>query len=138
MVTTAVGSVVNTAQVARGSNVVVFGVGGIGLNVIQGAEMVGTTRSSGRYPRRRSPLGMTDFVTVQARRRHHPAPGLVTDGGADYSFDCTGDTAVMRQALECCHRGCGMSAISTSPAAAKEIVWSGGARGRTSSEVFDW
>ena len=114
--TTGVGAVVNTAKVTPGANVVVFGLGGIGLNVIQGAKMVGADKIVGvdinnskeDWGRR---FGMTHFVNptkVSDIVQH--LVGL-TDGGADYTFDCTGNTNVMRQALEACHRGWGVSVI---------------------------
>ena len=150
-VTTGVGAVTNTAKVEAGANVVVFGLGGIGLNVIQGAKMVGANRIVGvdlnpakeEWGRK---FGMTDFVNPR------DVPDVVAhivellDGGADYSFDCTGNTDVMRQALECCHRGWGQSIIIGVAEAGKEIstrpfqlvtgrVWKGtafgGAKGRT-------
>jgi len=116
-VTTGVGAVVNTAKVEPGSNVVVFGLGGIGLNVIQGAKMAGADKIIGvdindskeDWGRR---FGMTHFVNpkkVTGDIVQHLV-GL-TDGGADYTFDCTGNTTVMRQALEACHRGWGISII---------------------------
>ena len=116
-VTTGVGAVVNTAKVTPGSNVVVFGLGGIGLNVIQGAKMVGADKIIGvdindskeEWGRR---FGMTHFVNPK-KVTGDIVPHLVslTDGGADYTFDCTGNTTVMRQALEACHRGWGVSVI---------------------------
>ena len=150
-VTTGVGAVVNTAKVTPGANVVVFGLGGIGLNVIQGAKMVGADKIVGvdvndakeDWGRR---FGMTHFVNptkVSDIVQH--LVGL-TDGGADYTFDCTGNTNVMRQALEACHRGWGVSVIIGVAEAGKEIAtrpfqlvtgrdWKGtafgGARGRT-------
>src|SRR5215510_12911095 len=159
-VTTGVGAVVNTAQVTPGSNVVVFGLGGIGLNVIQGAKMVGANKIIGvdindgkeEWGRR---FGMTHFVNpskVGGDVVQHLV--TLTDGGADYTFDCTGNTTVMRQALECCHRGWGVSVIIGVAEAGKEIstrpfqlvtgrVWKGtafgGARGRTDvPRIVDW
>lgn len=159
-VTTGVGAVVNTAKVEPGANCVVFGLGGIGLNVIQGLRLVGAARIVGvdinpareDWGRR---FGMTDFVNP-----NEVAGDLVghlvalTDGGADYSFDCTGNTDVMRAALECCHRGWGRSIIIGVAEAGKEIatrpfqlvtgrVWMGtafgGARGRTDTpRIVDW
>src|SRR3981189_909830 len=125
-VTTGVGAVVNTAKVTPGANVVVFGLGGIGLNVIQGAKMVGADKivgvdinvSRGDGGRR---FGMTHFVNptkVSDIVQH--LVGL-TDGGADYTFDCTGNTNVMRQALEACHRGWGVSVVGGGGEAGKEI-----------------
>jgi S-(hydroxymethyl)glutathione dehydrogenase/alcohol dehydrogenase len=159
-VTTGVGAVVNTAKVTPGSNVVVFGLGGIGLNVIQGARMVGADKIVGvdindskeEWGRR---FGMTHFVNpkkVSGDIVQHLV-GL-TDGGADYTFDCTGNTSVMRQALEACHRGWGVSVVIGVAEAGKEIatrpfqlvtgrVWKGsafgGARGRTDvPKIVDW
>ena len=116
-VTTGVGAVVNTAKVTPGANVVVFGLGGIGLNVIQGAKMVGADKIIGvdindgkeEWGRR---FGMTHFVNP-TKTGGDIVQHLVTltDGGADYTFDCTGNTSVMRQALEACHRGWGVSVI---------------------------
>lgn len=158
-VTTGVGAVVNTAKVTAGSNVVVFGLGGIGLNVIQGARMVGANKIIGvdlnnskeEWGRK---FGMTDFVNplnVENVVEHIVA---LTDGGADYSFDCTGNVDVMRQALECCHRGWGESIVIGVAPAGAEIstrpfqlvtgrVWKGtafgGARGRTDTpKIVDW
>jgi S-(hydroxymethyl)glutathione dehydrogenase / alcohol dehydrogenase len=162
-VTTGVGAVLFTAQVEAGANVVVFGLGGIGLNVIQGAKMVGADKIIGidLNPAREamaSKFGMTHFINpkdVQA------AGGTVvdaivqlTDGGADYSFECIGNTTTMRQALECCHKGWGKSVIIGVAAAGQEIatrpfqlvtgrVWMGsafgGARGRTDvPRIVDW
>src|SRR5579864_6773477 len=159
-VTTGVGAVVNTAQVTPGSNVVVFGLGGIGLNVIQGAKMVGADKiigvdvNDGKEEWGRK-FGMTHFVNpkkVSGDIVQHLV--TLTDGGADYTFDCTGNTTVMRQALECCHRGWGVSVIIGVAEAGKEIatrpfqlvtgrVWKGtafgGARGRTDvPKIVDW
>jgi S-(hydroxymethyl)glutathione dehydrogenase/alcohol dehydrogenase len=159
-VTTGVGAVVNTAQVEPGANVVVFGLGGIGLNVIQGARMVGANKIIGvdindakaEWGER---FGMTEFVNPR-RIEGDIVAHLVklTDGGADYTFDCTGNTAVMRQALEACHRGWGVSVVIGVAEAGKEIstrpfqlvtgrVWKGsafgGARGRTDTpKIVDW
>src|ERR1700760_2864335 len=159
-VTTGVGAVLFTAQVEAGATVVVFGLGGIGLNVIQGARMVGAAKivgvgindDKGGGGER---FGMTDFVNPQ-RIDGDIVTHLVklTDGGADYTFDCTGNTTVMRQALEACHRGWGESIIIGVAEAGKEIatrpfqlvtgrVWKGsafgGARGRTDTpKVVDW
>ncbi len=158
-VTTGVGAALNTAQVQSGDNVVIFGLGGIGLNVVQGAKLAGAKRIVGVdiNPDREEwgrKFGMTDFV--------NPADvgdivtHLVTmlDGGADYSFDCTGNTDVMRQALECCHKGWGTSIIIGVAEAGKEIAtrpfqlvtgrnWRGtafgGAKGRTDvPKIVDW
>jgi S-(hydroxymethyl)glutathione dehydrogenase/alcohol dehydrogenase len=150
-VTTGVGAVVNTAKVEPGANVVVFGLGGIGLNVIQGAKMVGAARIVGVdvNPAKEAwgrQFGMTDFVNPLEIGDVVPHIVEMLDGGADYSFDCTGNTDVMRAALECCHRGWGQSIIIGVAEAGKEIatrpfqlvtgrVWKGtafgGARGRT-------
>jgi len=151
-VTTGVGAVTNTAKVEPGANVVVFGLGGIGLNVIQGAKMVGANKIVGvdvnpakeEWGRK---FGMTDFVNPREVEGDMVAHLVaLTDGGADYSFDCTGNTDVMRTALECCHRGWGQSIIIGVAEAGKEIstrpfqlvtgrVWKGtafgGAKGRT-------
>ncbi|MBI1391994.1 MAG: S-(hydroxymethyl)glutathione dehydrogenase/class III alcohol dehydrogenase [Alphaproteobacteria bacterium] len=160
-VTTGVGAVVWTAGVEPGAAVAVFGLGGIGLNVIQGARMVGADRivgvdiNPGRETIGRE-FGMTDFVNVNEVGSSNVVDRVVelTGGGADYSFDCTGNTDVMRQALECCHRGWGVSVIIGVAEAGKEIstrpfqlvtgrVWKGtafgGARGRTDTpRVVDW
>ena len=125
-VTTGVGAVVNTAKVQVGENVVVFGLGGIGLNVIQGARMAGadmivgvdindTKEDWGRK------FGMTHFVNPKNVSDVVAHIVELTGGGADYSFDCTGNTTVMRQALECCHRGWGTSVIIGVAEAGKEI-----------------
>jgi S-(hydroxymethyl)glutathione dehydrogenase/alcohol dehydrogenase len=159
-VTTGVGSVVYSAKVEPGANCVVFGLGGIGLNVIQGLKMVGADKIIGvdinpskeEWGRR---FGMTHFVNpkdVQGDLVAHLVN--LTGGGADYSFDCTGNVNVMRQALECCHRGWGTSIIIGVAEAGKEIstrpfqlvtgrVWKGsafgGARGRTDvPKMVDW
>jgi S-(hydroxymethyl)glutathione dehydrogenase/alcohol dehydrogenase len=159
-VTTGIGAVINTAKVEPGSNVVVFGLGGIGLNVIQGARMVGANRIIGvDINPARKPLaekfGMTDFVNPR-----EVGEDLVqylislTDGGADYSFECVGNVDLMRQALECCHRGWGVSVIIGVAGAGQEIrtrpfqlvtgrTWKGtafgGARGRTDvPKIVDW
>ncbi|NQY13881.1 MAG: S-(hydroxymethyl)glutathione dehydrogenase/class III alcohol dehydrogenase [Henriciella sp.] len=158
-VTTGVGAVTNTAKVQAGDNVVVFGLGGIGLNVIQGAKMVGADKIIGvdindakaEWGRR---FGMTDFVNPNKVDDIVAEIVKMTDGGADYSFDATGNTEVMRQALECCHRGWGESIIIGVAEAGKEIatrpfqlvtgrVWKGtafgGARGRTDTpKIVDW
>ncbi|MGE0438003.1 MAG: S-(hydroxymethyl)glutathione dehydrogenase/class III alcohol dehydrogenase [Steroidobacteraceae bacterium] len=159
-VTTGIGAVINTAKVEPGANVVVFGLGGIGLNVIQGARLAGASMIVGvdRNPRRRAlaeQFGMTHFVDS-----HEAGADLVahlvalTGGGADYSFECVGNVDLMRQALECCHRGWGVSVIIGVAAAGQEIhtrpfqlvtgrVWKGtafgGARGRTDvPKIVDW
>jgi S-(hydroxymethyl)glutathione dehydrogenase / alcohol dehydrogenase len=159
-VTTGVGAVVNTAKVEVGSNVVVFGLGGIGLNVIQGCRMVGADRIIGvdinpdKKPLAEK-LGMTDFVNPH-EVEGDLVPYLVdlTGGGADYTFECIGNVDVMRQALECAHRGWGESIIIGVAGAGQEIstrpfqlvtgrVWRGsafgGARGRTDvPKIVDW
>lgn len=160
-VTTGVGAVVWTAGVEPGANIAVFGLGGIGLNVIQGARLVGADKIIGVdiNPGRREmaeAFGMTDFVDVKEIGVDNVVDKVIelTGGGADYSFDCTGNTDVMRQALECCHRGWGQSIIIGVAEAGKEIstrpfqlvtgrVWKGtafgGARGRTDiPKVVDW
>lgn len=158
-VTTGVGAVVNTATVEPGATVVVFGLGGIGLNVVQGARMVGAARIVGVdiNPDREAwgrQFGMTDFVDPRAVGDVVAHIVAMTDGGADYSFDCTGNTDVMRAALECCHRGWGESIIIGVAESGKEIatrpfqlvtgrVWKGtafgGARGRTDvPKIVDW
>jgi S-(hydroxymethyl)glutathione dehydrogenase/alcohol dehydrogenase len=160
-VTTGVGAVINTAKVEPGANVVVFGLGGIGLNVIQGAKLVGANRIVGvdinpgkeEWGRK---FGMTDFIDARNRDRAQIIEEVlrITDGGADYSFDCTGNTEVMRTALECCHRGWGTSIIIGVAEAGKEIStrpfqlvtgrnWRGtafgGAKGRTDvPKIVDW
>ncbi|MEZ5893348.1 MAG: S-(hydroxymethyl)glutathione dehydrogenase/class III alcohol dehydrogenase [Parvularculaceae bacterium] len=160
-VTTGVGAVVWTAKVEPGANVVVFGLGGIGLNVIQGAALVGADKIIGVdiNPAREAiarKFGMTDFVNAKEIGAGNVVNKVVelTGGGADYSFDCTGNTDVMRQALECCHRGWGTSVIIGVAEAGKEIstrpfqlvtgrIWKGtafgGARGRTDTpKIVDW
>src|SRR6266481_3490667 len=151
-VTTGIGAVINTAKVEPGSNVVVFGLGGIGLNVIQGCRMAGADMIVGVdiNPKRQAmaeKFGMTHFVNPK-EVQGDLVPHLVnlTKGGADYSFECIGNVNVMRQALECCHRGWGVSVIIGVAGAGQEIstrpfqlvtgrVWKGtafgGARGRT-------
>ena len=159
-VTTGLGAVINTAKVEPGSNVVVFGLGGIGLNVIQGAKMVGASKIVGVdiNPDKRpmaEDYGMTDFVNPK-EIDGDLVEYLVelTDGGADYSFECIGNIQVMRQALECCHKGWGVSTIIGVAGAGEEIstrpfqlvtgrVWQGsafgGARGRTDvPKIVDW
>ncbi|MGE0628928.1 MAG: S-(hydroxymethyl)glutathione dehydrogenase/class III alcohol dehydrogenase [Hyphomicrobiaceae bacterium] len=159
-VTTGVGAVINTAKVEPGANVVVFGLGGIGLNVIQGARMVGANMIVGVdiNPSREAlarQFGMTHFVnpnTVKGDLVGHLVE--LTGGGADYSFECVGNVDLMRQALECCHRGWGVSVIIGVAGAGQEIktrpfqlvtgrVWKGsafgGARGRTDvPTIVDW
>jgi S-(hydroxymethyl)glutathione dehydrogenase/alcohol dehydrogenase len=159
-VTTGIGAVLNTAKVEPESNVVVFGLGGIGLNVVQGARMAGAKRIIGvDLNPRREPLarrfGMTDFVNPKEVKGDLVAYLIeMTDGGADYSFECIGNVDVMRQALECCHRGWGVSIIIGVAGAGQEIrtrpfqlvtgrVWKGtafgGARGRTDvPKIVDW
>jgi S-(hydroxymethyl)glutathione dehydrogenase/alcohol dehydrogenase len=159
-VTTGIGAVINTARVEAGANVVVFGLGGIGLNVIQGARMVGASKIIGvdLNPGRKAlaeRFGMTHFVNPR-EVRDDLVQYLValTDGGADYSFECVGNVDLMRQALECCHRGWGVSVIIGVAGAGQEIrtrpfqlvtgrVWKGtafgGARGRTDvPRIVDW
>ena len=160
-VTTGIGAVIYTAKVWPGANVVVFGLGGIGLNVIQGARMVGADKIIGVdiNPAKRAmaeKFGMTDFVNPREIGNDKVVQAIVdlTGGGADFSFDATGNTDVMRQALECCHRGWGESIIIGVAEAGKEIatrpfqlvtgrVWKGtafgGARGRTDvPKIVDW
>ena len=158
-VTTGVGAVVNTAKVEPGATVIVFGLGGIGLNVIQGARLAGAARIVGvdinpdreGWGRR---FGMTDFVNPRQVGDIVQHLIAMTDGGGDYTFDCTGNTVVMRQALEAAHRGWGESIIIGVAEAGKEIatrpfqlvtgrVWKGtafgGARGRTDvPRIVDW
>jgi len=159
-VTTGIGAVINTAKVEPGSKVVVFGLGGIGLNVVQGARLVGADMIVGidLNPERRAiaeKLGMTHFVNPR-EVASDLVPYLVdlTGGGADYSFECVGDVGLMRQALECCHKGWGVSVIIGVAPAGTEIstrpfqlvtgrVWKGtafgGARGRTDvPKIVDW
>ena len=159
-VTTGVGAVVNTANVEPGANVVVFGLGGIGLNVIQGARLVGANMIVGvdTNPAKKAlaeQFGMTHFVNPK-EVDGDIAPYLVdlTGGGADYSFECIGNVTTMRQALECCHKGWGVSVIIGVAGAGQEIatrpfqlvtgrVWKGtafgGARGRTDvPRIVDW
>jgi len=159
-VTTGVGAVVNTAKVEPGSNVVVFGLGGIGLNVVQGARMVGADKIIGvdLNPARKElgeKFGMTHFVNPD-EIEDDLVPYLVdlTSGGADYSFECIGNVNVMRQALECCHKGWGVSVIIGVAGSGEEIStrpfqlvtgrsWRGsafgGARGRTDvPKIVDW
>jgi S-(hydroxymethyl)glutathione dehydrogenase/alcohol dehydrogenase len=159
-VTTGIGAVINTAKVRPGDNVVVFGLGGIGLNVVQGAKMAGADLIVGVdiNPKRRAlaeKFGMTHFVNP-SEVEGDLVPYLVnlTKGGADYSFECIGNVQVMRQALECCHKGWGVSVIIGVAGAGQEIstrpfqlvtgrVWKGtafgGARGRTDvPKIVDW
>jgi S-(hydroxymethyl)glutathione dehydrogenase/alcohol dehydrogenase len=158
-VTTGVGAVIFTAKVEAGANVVVFGLGGIGLNVIQGARLAGADRIVGIdiNPKREAlgrQLGMTHFINPKDVPNVVDAIVQLTDGGADYSFECIGSTATMRQALECCHKGWGVSTIIGVAGAGQEIstrpfqlvtgrVWKGsafgGARGRTDvPRIVDW
>ena len=159
-VTTGVGAVINTARVTAGANAVVFGLGGIGLNVIQGLKLVGANRIIGvdLNPGRRAmaeAFGMTHFVNPREVSGDLVAHLVaLTDGGADYSFECIGNVEVMRQALECCHRGWGESIIIGVAGAGQEIktrpfqlvtgrIWKGtafgGARGRTDvPKIVDW
>ncbi len=159
-VTTGVGAVINTAKVEYGANVVVFGLGGIGLNVVQGARMVGANMIVGvdLNPKKKAlaeKLGMTHFVNPSEIEGDLVAHLVeLTKGGADYSFECIGNVNVMRQALECCHKGWGVSVIIGVAGAGQEIstrpfqlvtgrVWKGsafgGARGRTDvPKIVDW
>jgi S-(hydroxymethyl)glutathione dehydrogenase / alcohol dehydrogenase len=157
-VTTGIGAVLNTAKVEPGANVVVFGLGGIGLNVVQGARLAGAGMIVGVdiNPAREAlarKFGLTHFVNPSGL---DVVPHLVeiTKGGADYSFECVGNVDLMRQALECCHRGWGVSVIIGVAGAGQEIktrpfqlvtgrVWKGtafgGARGRTDvPRIVDW
>src|ERR687888_439090 len=126
-VTTGIGAVINTAKVEPGANVVVFGLGGIGLNVIQGARLAGANKIVGVdiNPRRKAlaeQFGMTHFVNPKEVGGDLVAELVkVTDGGADYSFECVGNVDLMRQALECCHRGWGVSVIIGVAGAGQEI-----------------
>jgi S-(hydroxymethyl)glutathione dehydrogenase/alcohol dehydrogenase len=158
-VTTGVGAVIFTAKVEAGANVAVFGLGGIGLNVIQGARMVGADKIIGVdiNPQREAmarKFGMTHFVNPKQVENVVDTIVGLTDGGADYSFECVGNTQLMRQALECCHKGWGQSVIIGVAEAGKEIStrpfqlvtgrqWKGsafgGARGRTDvPKIVDW
>ncbi len=159
-VTTGIGAVLNTAKVEAGANVIVFGLGGIGLNVIQGARIVGADKIIGvdLNPKKRAlaeKFGMTHFVNP-----HETGDDLLpyirdlTDGGADYSFECVGSVKVMRQALECTHKGWGVSVIIGVAGSGEEIatrpfqlvtgrVWKGtafgGAKGRRDvPKIVDW
>ena len=158
-VTTGLGAVMNTAKVEPGSNVAVFGLGGIGLNVIQGARLVGADRIIGVdiNPDKRGlaeQFGMTDFINP--KEVNDPVAAIVdlTDGGVDYSFECIGNVEVMHQALECCSKGWGESIIIGVAGSGQEIatrpfqlvtgrVWRGtafgGAKGRTEvPKIVDW
>ncbi|MGB1401817.1 MAG: S-(hydroxymethyl)glutathione dehydrogenase/class III alcohol dehydrogenase [Pseudohongiellaceae bacterium] len=158
-VTTGVGAVAFDAKVEPGSTVAVFGLGGIGLNVIQGARMVGADRIIGIdiNPQRESlgrKFGMTDFIDPAAVENVTEAIIDLTGGGVDYSFECIGNVHTMRQALECCHKGWGESFIIGVAGAGQEIAtrpfqlvtgrsWRGtafgGARGRTDvPKIVDW
>jgi len=158
-VTTGLGAVMNTAKVEPGANVAVFGLGGIGLNVIQGARMVGADRIIGvdlNADKRElaEKFGMTDFINPREVDDVVAAIVDLTDGGVDYSFECIGNVEVMRQALECCHKGWGESIIIGVAGAGQEIstrpfqlvtgrVWRGtafgGAKGRTQVPgIVDW
>ena len=159
-VTTGLGAVLNTARVEAGANVVVFGLGGVGLSVIQGARMVGARMVIGvdvNDDKRAlgEAMGMTHFVNpskIEGNVVEHIV--ALTDGGADYSFECVGNVDLMRQALECCHKGWGESVIIGVAGAGEEIrtrpfqlvtgrVWRGSAfggyRGRTDvPKLVDW
>ncbi len=159
-VTTGIGAVINTAKVEPGSKVVVFGLGGIGLNVLQGARLVGADMIVGVdvNPARKAiaeKFGMTHFVNPKEVDGDIVAHLVnLTGGGADYSFECVGNVELMRQALECCHKGWGESIIIGVAPAGTEIstrpfqlvtgrVWRGtafgGARGRTDvPKIVDW
>jgi S-(hydroxymethyl)glutathione dehydrogenase/alcohol dehydrogenase len=160
-VTTGIGAVIYTAKVWPGANVAVFGLGGIGLNVIQGARMVGADKIVGidTNPAKRpmaEKFGMTHFINPDEVGRDKVVQTIVdvTGGGADFSFECIGNVNTMRQALECCHRGWGESIIIGVAGAGQEIatrpfqlvtgrVWKGsafgGARGRTDvPKIVDW
>ncbi len=159
-VTTGIGAVINTAGVRPGDNVVVFGLGGIGLNVIQGARLSGADMIVGVdiNPARREiaeKFGMTHFVNPnEAEQELVPHLVDLTGGGADYSFECVGNVDLMRQALECCHKGWGTSVIIGVAGAGEEIRtrpvqlvtgrnWKGtafgGAKGRTQvPQIVDW
>lgn len=158
-VTTGLGAVMNTAKVEPGANVAVFGLGGIGLNVIQGAKLVGADRIIGVdiNPAKRelaAKFGMTDFINPSDSENVVQEIVDLTDGGVDYSFECIGNVEVMRQALECCHKGWGESIIIGVAGAGQEIstkpfqlvtgrVWRGtafgGARGRSEvPKIVDW
>ncbi len=160
-VTTGIGAVINTAKVEPGSTVVVFGLGGIGLNVIQGAKLVGAKQIVGVDTNNDKKawgekFGMTDFVNPDEVGAEKLVDHLVelTGGGADYSFECIGNVQVMRAALECAHKGWGESVIIGVAGSGQEIstrpfqlvtgrVWRGtafgGARGRTDvPKIVDW
>jgi S-(hydroxymethyl)glutathione dehydrogenase/alcohol dehydrogenase len=158
-VTTGIGAVAFTAKVEPGSTVAVFGLGGIGLNVVQGARMVGAARIIGvdLNPAREAlakKFGMTDFVNAAETKDVVATLVEMTNGGVDYSFECIGNVKVMRQALECCHKGWGTSVIIGVAGAGQEIAtrpfqlvtgrnWRGtafgGARGRSDvPKIVDW
>jgi S-(hydroxymethyl)glutathione dehydrogenase/alcohol dehydrogenase len=158
-VTTGIGAVINTAKVTPGSTVAVFGLGGIGLNVIQGARLVGADIIIGidLNPAREAlarKFGMTHFLNPKDVPNIVQAIADLTDGGVDYSFECIGNVNVMRQALECCHKGWGESVVIGVAGAGQEIatrpfqlvtgrVWRGsafgGAKGRTDvPRIVDW
>ena len=159
-VTTGIGAVINTAKVEPGANVVVFGLGGIGLNVVQGARLAGANMIIGvdLNPSRQAlaeKFGMTHFVNPKEAGDDLVAYLVnLTKGGADYSFECIGNVDVMRQALECCHKGWGVSVIIGVAGAGQEIktrpfqlvtgrVWKGtafgGAKGRRDvPKIVDW
>jgi len=158
-VTTGLGAVMNTAKVEPGSTVAVFGLGGIGLNVIQGARIVGADRIIGidMNPRKEElarKFGMTDFINPVDIDDVTAEIVDMTDGGVDYSFECIGKPEVMRQALESCHKGWGQSVIIGVAGAGEEIstrpfqlvtgrTWKGtafgGAKGRTDvPQIVDW
>jgi S-(hydroxymethyl)glutathione dehydrogenase / alcohol dehydrogenase len=158
-VTTGIGAVLFTAKVEPGANVAVFGLGGIGLNVIQGAKLVGADKIIGidLNPAREAMarrFGMTHFINPKQVQSVVDSIVQLSDGGVDYSFECIGNTTTMRQALECCHKGWGQSVIIGVAAAGQEIatrpfqlvtgrVWKGsafgGARGRTDvPRIVDW
>jgi S-(hydroxymethyl)glutathione dehydrogenase/alcohol dehydrogenase len=158
-VTTGIGAVINTAKVTPGATVAVFGLGGIGLNVIQGARIAGADIIIGvdLNPKREAlarKFGMTHFLNPKDVPNIVQAIADLTDGGVDYSFECIGNVNVMRQALECCHKGWGESVIIGVAGAGQEIatrpfqlvtgrVWRGsafgGAKGRTDvPKIVDW
>ncbi|MCB9749439.1 MAG: S-(hydroxymethyl)glutathione dehydrogenase/class III alcohol dehydrogenase [Myxococcales bacterium] len=158
-VTTGLGAVLNTAKVEAGANVVVFGLGGIGLNVIQGARIVGADKiigvdvNDGKRALAEK-FGMTHFVNAREHKDIVPYLQHLTDGGADYSFECVGSVDVMRQALECTHKGWGVSVIIGVAGSGEEIAtrpfqlvtgrtWKGtafgGAKGRRDvPKIVDW
>ena len=160
-VTTGVGAAIWTAKIEPGATVAVFGLGGIGLNVVQGARLAGAERivgidlNEGKRAMAET-FGMTDFLNPELVGRDNVVAAIIemTGGGVDYSFDCTGNVGVMRQALECCHRGWGVSTIIGVAPAGAEIatrpfqlvtgrVWQGsafgGARGRTDTpRIVEW